>query len=116
MPPRQIGIIIDSDGFPLEVWAEFFPTPDEPSHIWVCFEGSQLADFPFRQPNTGCEICEAAQLITVSNGEIDHVDVRGNDHTIDTLDDDDGGVIDLKDTRQMREGFVHLKHSARLSN
>jgi len=70
MTQTLAGHVTDEDDFELEVWTE--PEPDgNIDHVYVMYGGSQQTDFPFNQPNKGCEICEAAQMI--AEGKAKHL-------------------------------------------
>ncbi|MCA9367896.1 hypothetical protein KC887_06585 [Candidatus Kaiserbacteria bacterium] len=62
MAQKFCGEVTDEDGFKHEVWVSLLPD-DTIEHVFVMYEGTQVTDFPFGQPNKDCDLSEAAQQV-----------------------------------------------------
>ena len=59
------GHIEDEDGFIHEVWVETHENGRK-EHVYGMCGNKQTFDFPFGQPDKGCDLCEAAQIVASS--------------------------------------------------
>ena len=59
---RIMGHVVDEEGCEHEVWVDTSADATI-EHVYAMFGGAQVTDFPYNQPNKGCEMCEAAQMV-----------------------------------------------------
>lgn len=64
---KLMGHVVDEDEFRHEVWVETHPDGTI-EQVYLMYGGTQTADFPYNQPDKGCELCEAAQMVVDALG------------------------------------------------
>lgn len=79
------GLVVDEQGFEIEVWVDYGPER-EISHVFLTYGGSQIGDFPYKQPEKHDLVQIAADHVASGKSKREIVDPNA---VIDPFDAED---------------------------